>query len=166
MTAGSIENDAAQWNNEHIACVGSGMADNADDDDHRRQQPICGYIEQSSQRGVDKAGVFGNADSQHRNQDNTDRMKVREVGDHDREKLGDRRARQQVHDDQGFAGAGIDDVERHVGQQPRQDPDEEQQRYEQHCRVGKLVTYAFYRAEKAAGRAPATSHRCGLHSVP
>ena len=48
------------------------------------------------------------------------------------------------------ARARIDDIEADIGQQPRQHPDDEQQRDKQHGRVGQLVADAFDGAEKAA----------------
>ncbi len=90
-------------------------------------------------------------DTEHRDEHDANRVEVREVRDHDRQELGYGPGRQQVVDDERLVRARIDDAKADIGQQPRQDPDDEQQRDEQYRRVRKLVADSFYGSEHAGG---------------
>ena len=82
MTACRKENYAAQWNDQDIACIGGGVANDTNGNDHRRQQLLRGYIEKRPQSRVDKTGVFGNTNAEHGDEHNADRMKMRKVRHH------------------------------------------------------------------------------------
>ena len=81
MPPGRVENDATQRNDQYVAGVDRRVADDADQDNHRRHQPLGRDAEQCAQAGIDESGVFGDADAEHRDQHDADRVKVREVGD-------------------------------------------------------------------------------------
>jgi len=77
----------------------------------------------------------------------------RKVGDHDREKLGERPARQQVVDDDGLAGTRVNGGNRDVRHQPRQNPDREQQRDKQNRRIRQFVADTLDRGQHAGSEA-------------
>ena len=78
-----VEYDTTERNNQNITGVSRRVACDADHDDHRRQEAVAGDVEQSAQSGVNKAGCFRDTDTEHRNEHDTDGVKVREVRDHD-----------------------------------------------------------------------------------
>ena len=126
VAAGSVKNYAAQRNNQDIPGIGRRVACDTNHDNHRRQKPVAGDVQQCPQTRVDKAGCLSNTDTEHCNQHHANRVKVREVRHHHRHEFCQCGTGQEVLDNQCFARARIDKLKRYVGQHPRKNPNDKQ----------------------------------------
>ena len=139
VAPGSVENDAAQGNDENVTGVGSRVADDCGENQHRGQKLLGGEAEHPLESSVDETGVFGDADAQQRHQHDTERMETGEGGDHARHERRQRVARQLVDHPDRFAVPGVDLLELDRRQNRRHDPRGDHQDQEQHRRVRQLV---------------------------
>ncbi len=115
MTPGGIKNDATERNDKNVTRIDRRMADNANQDHHRCQQPFGGDTEQRPQAGIDESRVLCHTDTEHGDEHDAHGVKVREIRHHHREELGHRLPGEQVVDDQRLLGARVDDRETDVG---------------------------------------------------
>jgi hypothetical protein len=163
VTACGVEDHATERDDEDVAGVRGGVAQARDEHEHWREEPPRRDVQHRLEAGAEEPDVFGHADAEERDEHHAERREVHEHRDHVREERGQGRARQLTLHLDGLAVARIDFRERHVGQQRRHYPDQQQRPDEQQRGIGQLVAGDFDHREKAVERGPASfSHRSRL----
>jgi hypothetical protein len=115
-----MEDHCAERNHQHVTRIHRGVTDNADQDQHWRQQPPGGDRKHGAQGAIDEARRVGNADTEHCHQHHAERMEPDEGGHQVAEEGRQAFGRQQVDDRNGRCRARIDCAELDDGQQGRQ----------------------------------------------
>ena len=72
----SVKNYTTERNNEHVTGISGRVTDDTNQNDRWRDQPLRCNAKQGSKSCIDEASVFSDADAQHGDQNNTDRVKV------------------------------------------------------------------------------------------
>ena len=149
VTTRRMEDDAANGDHQHIARIGGGMADDGHQDQHGGQKARRRHLEQLLEPGVDETGLLSHPDPQHGHQHDAKGSKPGERGDHAGEKVRQPCPGQQVVDDHGLSGAGIDQIEGELGAYPGADPDDQQGIEEEHGGIRQLVARLLHPVQKA-----------------
>jgi len=152
VTPRSVENDAPDRDDKHVARIHGRVADDTDKNDHRGQQRLRGDIEKRAYGGRNESGMLGNADAEHRNQHNSDRTEGHESFDHRGHELHEVLACKLIDDDDALARSRVKDIKSDVGKEPGKYPDDAEQRDEQYRRIRQRVADALHGTQKTLGR--------------
>ena len=150
-----VEDDPAQGDDEHVAGVGRGVADDGGQDEHRGQQARRRPAQDQLEAGVDEAGLLGHPDPEQRHQHHPQRREPGEGGHELHQERGEGGARQLVGDSQRLAAARVDLGELDRGQDRRRDPRQHQQQQEQDGRVRQPVADGLDGVQGAVYESPA-----------
>ena len=137
------EDHPTQGYYQDISGIGGGMADNADQDDHGREQPARRDRQHGPQRAVNKAGVLRHPYAQHCHEHHPDGVEVGKSAHHIGKKRGHGLAGQLVDDLYRLAGSRVCGAEMQVGKQPGERPGYQQQAHKQHGRIRQPVAGAL-----------------------
>ena len=136
MPARGVEDDASERDDEDVPGVGSRVADDGDEEQHRREERLRRDTDEALEAGVDEAGVLRDADSEERDEDDSERAEPGEGRDHAGEESGECGPRELVLHGERPGAVLCRDRELVPREQEGGDPDNAESEEEQHGRIG------------------------------